>query len=231
MVAEFFPAAGEASCRILEYLGHEVVIPEQQTCCGQPAYNSGYTRESTQIAEYWLERFAGADAVVAPSGSCISMVRNHYDALPLNGSSQRELHRLQERGIWELSEFLVQQLGVDCLPSTFRGKVAYHQSCHLRNELGVLDAPQRLLKNISGLEWAELQDADRCCGFGGTFSIKFAELSTVMAQAKADRVMESGAEVLTGADISCLMNIEGILKKRGKDIRVLHLAEILAEGL
>ena len=231
MVAEFFPEAGEATRRILEYLGHDVVIPDNQICCGQPAYNSGYTKESTDVAEYWLDQFAGADAIVAPSGSCISMVINHYLHLPLSKKAATIHRELREKGIWELSEFLVNVLNVEKIPSTFSGTVTYHQSCHLSNELGVKKEPQLLLRNIPKLNFIEMKDADRCCGFGGTFSVKFPELSTTMTQYKADRVIDSGAEVLTGADISCLMNIHGLLKKQAPHIRVLHLATILAEGL
>ena len=230
MVAEFFPEAGEATKRILEYLGHDVFIPENQTCCGQPAYNSGYTQESVEVAEYWLDRFEDADVVVAPSGSCISMVKNHYLELPLS-ESKKEQHQHLRDHIWELSEFLVNVLKIEKLPSTFKGKVTYHQSCHLSNELNVVDEPRILLKNIPGLELIEMKEADRCCGFGGTFSIKFPELSTTMAQFKADRVLETGADILSGADVSCLMNINGILKKQNSNVRIMHFAEILAEGL
>jgi len=208
------PRAPIAVVRLLERLGHEVDFPGHQTCCGQLHLNSGYRDDAQRLAERLERVFAGYDAIVSPSSSCVGSVR--------------ELRPSLAGRVFELSELLVGRLGVEDVGASFPHRVAYHPTCHSLRVARVGDAPLRLLRAVRGLELVELDGATECCGFGGTFAVKNADTSAAMLADKCDAVVSSGAEVCTAVDPSCLLQIGGGLSRRGADVRVLHLAEILA---
>lgn len=223
------PSVGFAALRLLERAGAEVVVPDKQTCCGQPAYNSGDRADARAIAQNVIEAFADFDVVVAPSGSCTGMIRVHYPELFAgDGDWQARAEDLAGRTV-ELSQYLLEHLDINQPQGTLNATVAYHDSCASRRELGVVDGPRKLLATMDGLTLKELEDTESCCGFGGLFSVKFPDVSGAIVDKKAGQVADSGADILAGADLGCLMNIAGKLKRRGDDrVRVFHLAEILA---
>ena len=208
----FFADAGRATVRVLERLGHEVVFPEEQTCCGQMHLNSGYVREAARLRRRFEQIFAEFDAVVSPSSSCVG--------------TARELYGMEN--VFELSELLVRRLGVEDVGASFAGRVTYHPTCHSLRVTRVGDAPLRLLRNVRGLELVELPRAEECCGFGGTFAVKNAETSSAMLADKCDAIASTGAGVCTAVDGSCLLQIGGGLSRRRSPVRTAHLAEILA---
>jgi L-lactate dehydrogenase complex protein LldE len=236
-----FPRTGVALVRILEGLGHQVDFPPEQTCCGQIHFNTGYRREAHLLLQRFLGAFGEAEAVVAPSASCVAMVREQYPVLASevgDKSLESEARALGAR-TFEMSEFLVGELGVEEVGASFKGRVALHPTCHSKRGIDVGDAPERLLRAVEGLELVDLPDAGECCGFGGTFSVKNPDTSLAMLSDKIRDIRNSGAEVLTAVDNSCLMHIaggmrrQGILWEKGKrgagdSICVMHLAEILA---
>jgi L-lactate dehydrogenase complex protein LldE len=207
-----FPEACRATMRVLERLGHEVVFPAEQTCCGQMHLSSGYADEAAKLGRRFVEIFGAYETVVSPSSSCVGTVR--------------ELYGLDN--VFELSELLVSKLGVEDVGASFAGRVTYHPTCHSLRVTRVGEAPLRLLRNVRGLELVELPRDDECCGFGGTFSIKNADTSSAMLADKCDAVESTGAGVCTALDGSCLLQIGGGLSRRGAGVRTLHLAEILA---
>jgi L-lactate dehydrogenase complex protein LldE len=213
-----FPEAARATVEVLERLGHEVVFPAEQTCCGQMHLNSGYRDEAAKLAARFLDVFAEYDVVVSPSSSCVGTVRELYPELV--GSTHPE--------VYELSELLVRKLGVTDVGASFPHRVAYHPTCHSLRVTRVGDAPLELLRNVRGLELVELPRADECCGFGGTFSVKNADTSSAMLADKCASVVASGAEVCTAVDGSCLLQIGGGLTRNATGVRAMHLAEILA---
>jgi len=224
-----FPRVGMAAVRVLGELGVSVDLPAGQTCCGQPAYNAGYRDSARDTARAFLRAFAGSERVVSISGSCAAMVRHGFVDLFEGLPEEAEAQALASR-TYELSEFLVDVLGVKDLPVTWRGSATLHHSCHTQRLLGVVDQPERLLRMIDGLDYRPLPHADRCCGFGGIFSVKMPEVSTAIVDEKVDDVLATGADLLVGLDMSCLMNIEGRLRRRGSVLQVRHLAEVLAMG-
>lgn len=207
-----FPEACRATVEVLERLGHEVVFPEEQTCCGQMHMNSGYARDAAQLGRRFAGIFGGYEAVVSPSSSCVGTVR---EVLGMDN-------------VFELSELLVRRLGVEDVGASFAGRVAYHPTCHSLRVTHVGDAPLRLLRNVRGLELVELPRANECCGFGGTFAIKNAETSSAMLADKLDAIESTGAGFCTAVDSSCLLQIGGGLSRRGAAVRPIHIAEILA---
>jgi L-lactate dehydrogenase complex protein LldE len=211
-----FPATGIAVVRLLERLGHTVEFPEGQTCCGQMHLNSGYRKEARALARRFARVFADAEVVVAPSASCAAAVNELYPALGVEAPR-----------VWELSQ-LLERLGVADVGSGFRGRVAYHPTCHSLRLLRVGEAPLRLLRAVPGVELVELAGAEECCGFGGTFAVKNADTSAAILADKLAAVEASGAEVVTALDNSCLMQIGGGLSRAGSAVRPLHLAELLA---
>ncbi|MDD5544290.1 MAG: (Fe-S)-binding protein [Acidobacteriia bacterium] len=230
LVDQFYPNVAVSMCRILRKLGVEYVYPSEQTCCGQPAFNTGYHAEASQLAERFLKIFESAETVVAPSGSCISMTRIFYPQLELSQSARNISDRLAPR-LFEFSEFLVRELEVDEVGAQFSGKVTYHDSCHSLRELNVVDAPRRLIRNVRGVELTELNDMQTCCGFGGTFAVKFPAVSASMGEDKVTAIERTGAHLVVSNDSSCLMQISGILMRRGSRILTMHLAELLAQGI
>ena len=217
-----FPEAAIATVRLLERLGHEVEFREEQTCCGQIHANSGYERDARRLAERFVRIFGDADVVVAPSASCVGTVRDHYERLGVAGAAE-----LAPR-VLELSELLVGRLGADDVGASFEGRVAYHPTCHSLRAIRVGDKPVRLLRKVRGLDLVDFPHADECCGFGGTFAVKNADVSAAMLADKVAALEASGADVVAATDGSCLMHIGGGLARSGSPIRALHLAEILA---
>ena len=216
-----FPEAARATVRVLERLGHEVVVPGGQTCCGQMHMNSGYRREALPLADRFLAGFGEFDAVVSPSSSCVGAVRELYRQLL--GIEHPVLERTME-----LSEFLVHRLGVEDVGASYPHRVTYHPTCHSLRVTRIGDAPLRLLRNVKGLELVELPNASECCGFGGTFSIKNADTSSAILADKCDAIASTGADTCTAVDGSCLLQIGGGLSRRGDTVQAVHLAEILA---
>jgi L-lactate dehydrogenase complex protein LldE len=229
-----FPEVGQAVVRLLRRLGHEVEFPAEQTCCGQLHFNSGYQDACIPLVGRFADVFAGFDAVVTPSGSCASMVRRYHPAVAALDAVARVDPTLPQRvaatgpHVYELSEFLVDVLGVVDIGARFPHTVAFHPTCHSTRLLGVGDRPTRLLAAVQGITVVDLPRSAACCGFGGTFAVKNADTSVAMGLDKVEDVLASGAEVLTAGDTSCLMHIGGLLSRRRSPVRVLHLAEILA---
>ncbi|GAB3922353.1 Fe-S oxidoreductase [Microlunatus endophyticus] len=216
-----FPDVGRATVTVLERLGCEVDFPTAQTCCGQMHMNTGYARPAGEMVRSFAETFAGAEAVVVPSGSCTGMLRVYgQDVAP----------GVHLPPVYELSEFLIDVLGVTDVGAKFDASVTYHPTCHSLRLLGVGDRPYRLLEAVEGLELKELPEAEQCCGFGGTFALKNAEVSSAMGEDKIDNALSTGAEVLVVSDSSCMMHLGGLLGRRKSSVRSMHLAEILAAG-
>jgi L-lactate dehydrogenase complex protein LldE len=227
-----FPETGQATVAVLERLGHTAVFPEGQTCCGQMHANSGYGEEALPLLRRFVERFGGADldAIVAPSGSCVAMVRHHYPRLAAEAGDPalEEAVRALAPRAFELCEFLVDELGVDDVGAVYPHRVVYHPSCHGLRMLGLGEAPLRLLRQVGGIELRDLEEAEACCGFGGTFAVKNVDVSAAMVADKVGAVLASGAEVCTATDSSCLMHIGGALRRQRTGVRAVHVAEILA---
>lgn len=227
LVDQFFPEVGMSAVSVLRKLGVEVDFPAAQTCCGQPAFNSGFTTEARELAKRFIAIFEKSEYVVAPSGSCTSMVRVFYPELLKDEPEwQKRAESLASR-TYELTEFLVNVLGVEDVGASFEGKVALHQSCHLLRELNVRTEPQRLLKAIKGIDLVDLERSDTCCGFGGLFAIKYPHISGSILQDKLDCIKKSGGDVVVACDVSCLMHIGGGLSRQGETTRTMHIAELL----
>lgn len=230
LVDQFYPAVAVSMIRVLKKLGIEPVYLPDQTCCGQPAFNTGYHREATELAERFLNIFEKAETLVSPSGSCVSMTKIFYPHLDLSERGRRTSERLGSR-IFEFSDFLVRELGITDVGAKFSGRVTYHDSCHLLRELGIEEAPRQLIRNVHGIEFVELNDSKSCCGFGGTFAVKFPDISTAMGMDKAEAIEQTHADAVVANDSSCLMQIAGVLSRRQSPIRTMHLAELLAQGI
>jgi len=225
-----YPDVGRATVRVLERLGHTVEFPEAQSCCGQMHVNTGYQKQAVPLVERFADGFAGYDAIVAPSGSCVGSVRHQHAMLARRFGTpalQAEVDAVAAK-TYELSELLVDVLGVTDVGAYFPHTVTYHPTCHSLRLLRVGDKPTRLLRAVEGLELVELPDADQCCGFGGTFALKNADTSTAMLADKMRHVLDTGAEVCSAGDSSCLMHIGGGLSRIRAGARTLHLAQILA---
>ncbi|MCY0942051.1 (Fe-S)-binding protein [Streptomyces antarcticus] len=229
-----YPRTGIAVVRLLERLGVTVDFPAAQSCCGQPQYNTGFRHEAEPLVRRTAEAFAGYEYVVTPSGSCAAMIREHYPrigrkaAAEGRGDALAELAAALAPRVYELTEFLVDVLGVSDVGAHFPHTVTYHPSCHGLRALGLGDRPRRLLAAVKGLDLVELPGAEECCGFGGTFAVKNPDVSAAMGTDKTAAAAATGAEVLCGADNSCLAHLEGLLRRAGSPLRTLHLAEILA---
>jgi L-lactate dehydrogenase complex protein LldE len=224
-----FPETGKSVVRVLRRLGHEVEFPYGQVCCGQMHFNSGYRRDAVPLVRSFVDAFEDCDAVIVPSGSCTSMVRDHHAtvAREAGGALVDGVARTAPK-VYEFSEFLVDVLGVTDVGAYFPHSVAYHPTCHSLRLLRVGDRPTRLLRAVRGLTLVDLPRADECCGFGGTFAVKNAETSVAMGIDKVTATLESGAQVLCAGDNSCLTHIGGLMSRQHAGVRVLHLADILA---
>ncbi|MEX2642440.1 MAG: (Fe-S)-binding protein [Acetobacterales bacterium] len=228
LVDMFRPSVGFASVKLLEMAGCRVEVPTAQTCCGQPAYNSGDRSGTRKVARGVIRAFKGYDYVVAPSGSCAGMISRHYPELFADDPAMKaEAEELAAR-TWELMAFLVDVRGLKDTGARFSGDVTYHDSCSGLRELGVKAQPRALLDSVAGLELKELPDAEVCCGFGGMFCVKYPDISNRMVANKADDIADTGAGTVLAGDLGCLMNIAGKLKRVGSGVQVRHVAEVLA---
>jgi len=233
LVDQVLPRVGVKTVELLRRFGVEVRFNAAQTCCGQPAFNTGYRREARRVAAGTLElleaELAEADYVVAPSGSCTAMIRNSYPELFASDPAARERAGRVGGRVLELSEFLVNVLGARDVGASFEGGVTYHDSCHLLRELGVSGEPRTLISAVRGAEFVEMERADGCCGFGGTFSVKYPEISAAIAEEKVKQVERSGAGALVACDAGCLMQLRAVFSRTGSQVRCMHLAELLCE--
>jgi L-lactate dehydrogenase complex protein LldE len=228
LVDLFRPSVGFASVKLLEDAGCTVEVPDVQTCCGQPAYNAGDRKDARSIAIGVLKAFEGYDYVIAPSGSCAGMIKVHYERLFSDDPERAVAARDLAARTWELTSFLADVLKVTALPARYDGTVAYHDSCSSLREMGVRDQPRALLTQIAGVTVVEVPNGEACCGFGGTFAVKYGDISGEIVRKKAANVAETGAATLVAGDLGCLFNIAGKLKRDGSTIAVRHVAEILA---
>ncbi len=228
IVDQLFPRVGMAMAEVLERAGCTVDFPEGQTCCGQPAFNSGYREEAREVGRHFLDVFGEAEYIVVPSGSCTSMITHHYADL-----FQKEPERLAQAlhiapRVYEFTQFLLEVQKVEDVGARFDAVATYHDSCHALRELKIKDGPRRLLSHVRGLTLREMDPPEECCGFGGTFSVKFPEISGGMARTKIDAIVRTGADTVISIDSSCLMQIQGAMLHEGREIRAMHLAEVLA---
>lgn len=229
-----FPETGKAVVQVLERLGHTVEFPAGQTCCGQMHWNTGYQDEALPLVTRFVEQFENAEAVVSPSSSCVAMMREHYPLMAARIAREGGDARLPERvaallpRVWEFTEFLTKKLGLTDVGAYYPHRVTYHASCHGLRSLGLGDGPEKLLKAVRGLELVEIERPEQCCGFGGTFAVKNADVSGAMLAEKLESVLKTGAEECTACDNSCLMHIGGALHRMQTGVRTRHIAEILA---
>jgi L-lactate dehydrogenase complex protein LldE len=223
----FYPEVVKSMERILRKQGVTLDCPVEQTCCGQPAFNSGYWDEAREVAKTLLDAFKDSQYVIAPSGSCIAMIKEYYPQLFEKDKKYELLVKDLINKTYEFTQFLVDVLKVENLNRHFPYKVTYHASCHGARLLGIKDTVHTLLKNVQGMDYVELPHAEMCCGFGGTFSVKMPEISTAMVDEKVDHIIETQAQFVTGIDMGCLMNIQGRLDKRNIPVRIIHIAQLL----
>ncbi|WP_339165207.1 (Fe-S)-binding protein [Siminovitchia sp. FSL H7-0308] len=222
----FYPEVGMNVVEVLEREGCEVDFPEEQTCCGQPAYSTGYVEDAKEAMKQMIQAFADSEYVVTPSGSCAYMFKEYPDIFKGDPHWELQAKDLANK-TYEFSQFLVEVLRMEDVGASFKGRATYHKSCHMTRLLGVSEAPFTLLKNVDGLELSSLPRSQDCCGFGGTFSVKMGDISSAMVGEKVEHIKETGADVLVGGDCGCLMNIGGRIKREGLPIKVMHLAEML----
>lgn len=227
LIDAMWPEVGESMVQLFRKIGLNINCPKDQTCCGQPAFNSGYLNEAKIAAKHFIKVFENAEAIVCPSGSCVHMVRYNYPELFKNDQQWMKRAQSVSAKTFELTEYLVDILKIEDTGSTYHGKVTYHASCSVLRGLGVYNQPLKLISNVKGIEFIEMKDSDRCCGFGGTFSIKYPEISTAILEDKIKNIVSSGADTVVGCDISCLMNIQGMLTRKGLPVKVAHIAQIL----
>jgi L-lactate dehydrogenase complex protein LldE len=213
--------------KVLEKAGVAVEYNGEQTCCGQPAFNAGFRDEARDVCTKFLKDFGGHDYVVAPSASCVGFVRNYYSALFNNSSLHNEVRDLGKR-IYEFSSFLVNVLGVEDLGAALFGKATYHDSCAGLRECRIKEEPRKLLSRVKGLEMLEMDDVETCCGFGGSFAVKFESISVAMADQKVNNALRTGADYIISTDLSCLMHLDGYIRHKGYPIRTMHIADVLA---
>jgi L-lactate dehydrogenase complex protein LldE len=226
-VDQIMPQAGLDAARVLKRAGYELEFRKDQTCCGQPAFNSGYWNDARPLAERFVEIFKTAEVVVCPSGSCTTMVRNFYPELLKGSALQAEAVALGKR-IFEFAEFVVKVAGRTDVGAEFAHRVAYHDACHALRELGIKQEPRELLRKVRGLELAEMPYSEDCCGFGGTFATKFGMISAAMGESKVANAMAAQAEYITSTDPSCLMHLDGLLRRRNLPVKTIYIASILA---
>jgi L-lactate dehydrogenase complex protein LldE len=231
LVDQFHPQVGENVVRVLKKVGVSVDYTDEQICCGQPFFKSGHHKKTLPLAKNTIQAFKGAEAVVAPSGSCVNTIREHYVELFRDDPSWLEQAQELSRKTYELSEFLIRVIQVDDVGAAYKGKITYHDSCQVLRGLGVSSEPRRLLGRVRGLELVEMKDSGVCCGFGGLFSIKFPHIARAMVTEKVKNILATGAEAVVGCEMSCLMHIGGYLGYQGVHIRAVHLADILAQGI
>ena len=228
-VDQLYPQTAFNMVKVLEKAGVDVVYNTEQTCCGQPAFNAGFRDEAREVCTKFLTDFSGHDYVVAPSASCVGFVRNYYSALFNNSSLHNGVKVLQKR-IFEFSSFLVNVLGVEDVGATLHGKATYHDSCAGLRECRIKEEPRKLLARVKGLELLEMNDVETCCGFGGSFAVKFESISVAMADQKVNNALQTGADYIISTDLSCLMHLDGYIRHKGHPIRTMHIADVLASS-
>ncbi len=228
-VDQLYPTAGFNTIKVLEKAGCTVTYNPDQTCCGQPAFNAGYWGEARDVCSKFIKDFEQAEYVVMPSASCSGFVNNYYEKVFGNTSNHNATKEIKGK-VFELSDFLVNVLKVVDLGASFKGKATYHDSCAALRECKIKEEPRTLLKHVKGLELVPLQENETCCGFGGTFAVKFEGISTAMGEQKAQHVLETKADYLISTDLSCLMHINGVMEKKQIPVNCLHLADVLASG-
>jgi L-lactate dehydrogenase complex protein LldE len=228
-IDQLYPNVAFSMVKVLERAGCVVTYNSNQTCCGQPAFNAGFWGEAKDVCKKFLKDFAGTDYIIAPSASCVGFVKNYYQKLFENSVNDAEVKALAAR-TFELTDFLINVLKVDDLGATFQGKATYHDSCAALRECGLKEEPRKLLKNVKGLELVEMSDNETCCGFGGTFAVKFEPISIAMADQKITNAMATAVEYLISTDMSCLMHIDGCIQHQHKNLKVIHIADVLASG-
>jgi L-lactate dehydrogenase complex protein LldE len=229
-VDQLYPETGMNMVKILEKAGCTVSYNTKQTCCGQPAYNAGYINECKDVSEKFIADFAGADYIVSPSGSCTGFIRNSYEELFDNSSLHNDVQNIKKR-TYEITEFLTEVLKIEDFGATLMGKATYHDACGALRECGIKTGPRKLLSHVKGLELIEMKECETCCGFGGTFAVKFEPISVAMAQTKVQSALETGARYLISTDVSCLMHIDAYIKKNNIDLKTMHVVDVLAQGL
>ncbi|MBI4312416.1 MAG: (Fe-S)-binding protein [Chloroflexi bacterium] len=227
LVDQFFPQVGVSTVNVLRRLGVQVDFPAGQTCCGQPAFNSGYRSQALPLAYQWLDLFAGSEYIVVPSGSCAAMLKASVPELLRDDPKAAQAALELARRTYELSQFIVDVLKVTDVGARMEARLTYHASCHLLRELGVSSQPLALLKGVRGAELAPMEGATECCGFGGTFAVKHPEISTAILEGKLQAIEATGADAVVACDMGCLMHMAGAMRRRGIKARALHLAEVL----
>jgi L-lactate dehydrogenase complex protein LldE len=229
LVDQLWPSVGASAVEVLRRAGCEVVFDERQTCCGQPAFNTGYRKEARRLARRFIEIFeeGGADYIVSPSGSCTAMAHHFHELFADEESWRRRAEALAAR-THEFGAFLVNVLKVEEVGASFKGRVTWHDACHGLRDLGVREEPRKLIRGVRGAEFVELANADACCGFGGTFSVKYPEISVAILDHKIDAIEKAGVRAVVSGDASCLMQINGRLTRNNSAVKTMHLAELLA---
>jgi len=228
-IDQLYPETAFNMVKVLEKAGCSVSYNKNQTCCGQPAFNAGFWEESKAVCSKFLKDFEDAEYIVAPSASCVGFVRNYYSKMFDNSSVHNDVIELGKR-TFEFTEFLVKVLGIDNFGAKLEGKATYHDSCAGLRECKIKEEPRKLLSNVKGLELIEMEDVETCCGFGGTFAVKFEPISIAMADQKITNALATGAKYLISTDHSCLMNLDGYIKNKGYNLQALHMADVLANG-
>lgn len=228
-IDQLYPETAFNMVKVLEKAGCTVSYNTSQTCCGQPAFNAGFWDEAKAVCTKFLKDFSGSDYIVAPSASCAGFVRNYYGKLLGNSSLHHEVVDTGKR-LFELSEFLVNVLKIEDFGAALNGKATYHDSCAGLRECRIKEEPRKLLANVKGLELTEMNDVETCCGFGGTFAVKFEAISIGMGEQKVENAMATGAQYLISTDHSCLMHLQGYIKNKGYELKAMHLADVLASG-
>lgn len=228
-VDQLYPQIAFNMIKVLEKAGCKVSYNPSQTCCGQPAFNAGYWDEAKSVCSKFLKDFSGSEIIVAPSASCVGFVRNYYSKLFENSSMHHEVADIGKR-IFEFSEFMIEIIKVDDVGAVLKGKATYHDSCAALRECKIKEEPRRLLSHVKGLELTELNDVETCCGFGGTFAVKFEAISVAMGEQKVENALATGADYMISTDISCLMHLQGYINYKGYHLKTMHLADVMATG-
>lgn len=228
-VDQLFPQTGMNMVKVLEKLGCEVSYNSKQTCCGQPAFNAGYWNEAKSVAEKFIGDFSDEGYIVSPSGSCTGYIRNYYGKMFEDSSHVHECNEVRKNA-YEFTEFLTKILKVENIGASLEGKATYHDACGALRECGIKGAPRQLLNNVKGLELTEMKECETCCGFGGTFAVKYEPISIGMAQTKVQNALQTGAKYLISTDVSCLMHLQGYIQQNNLPIQTMHIADVLASG-
>ena len=228
-IDQLFPQTAFSMVKVLEKVGCKVSYNKNQTCCGQPAFNAGFWDESKSVCSKFLSDFKEAECIVVPSASCVGFIRNYYPKLFDNSSVHQEVIDLGKK-TYEFSEFLVKVMGMEDVGASLNGKATYHDSCAGLRECRIKEEPRKLLRNVRGLEIVEMEEVETCCGFGGTFAVKFEPISIAMADQKVSHALTTNAQYIISTDVSCLMHLDGYIKHKGISLRTMHIADVLASG-